>query len=148
MKPVRTLVLLANDHEARLLENGGVGKGLHQVRHLDRDSVSGAEIAYASQPGRSHGGQGSARHGLAPSTSEEVQNRQRFAAALADIVDHELGAGGYDRLILSAPAKMLGVLRSGLSVAAKSKIVADLDKDLMHTRLEDLAGHFSEVAAF
>jgi hypothetical protein len=33
-------------------------------------------------------------------------------------------------------------------VAAKSKIVADLDKDLMHTRLEDLAGHFSEVAAF
>jgi protein required for attachment to host cells len=146
MKPVRTLVLLANDRDARLLENEGVGKGLRQVGHLSRETLSGPETAYASAPGRSQASPGGARHGMEPSTSEEAQNRVRFAADLAAHVDRMLDV--YDRLIVAAPAKMLGALRDALPEAARAKIAADLPKDLIHTPLEDLGTHFEDVAAF
>jgi protein required for attachment to host cells len=148
MKPVRTLVVLANDREARFLENDGVGKGLHQTRHLDREGLVSADIAYAAQPGRSQAAPGGARHGMEPSTPEDDQNRARFAAALAAEVDKALRKGGYDRLIVSAPAKMLGALRAKLPHDAQAKIAADLSKDLIHIPVADLPRHFSAVAAF
>lgn len=148
MKPVQTLVLLANDREARFLENDGVGKGLRQVRHLDRATVSGEDIAYAGQPGRSQAAPGAARHGMEPSTSEEEQNRARFAADLAEMVGQEMTKAGHDRLILCAPPKMLGELRTALPKEVMDKLQADLDKDLIHTPLAELVGHFSDVAAF
>ena len=34
MKPIKTLVLLANDEHARLFENHGMGKGLTEIEDL------------------------------------------------------------------------------------------------------------------
>ena len=148
MKPVQTLVLLANEREARLLENDGIGKGLRQIRHLDRNAVSGEDIAYADGPGRSRSGPGGAHHGMEPPTSEIRQNRERFASDLIGILEKTWARGGYDRLVISAPPKMLGALRGGLPKGLADNVSGELDKDLLHTPLADLPGHFSSVAAF
>jgi len=148
MTPVRTLVLLASEKEARVLENAGVGKGLHQIGHLDRAAISGGRIAYSDTPGRSHAGAGGAHHGMEPSSSETRQNRERFATDLMAEVRKIWGKGGYDRLVISAPPKMLGALRERMPRDMADKLLAEKDRDLLHTPLADLAGHFSDIAAF
>ncbi|MDJ0826850.1 MAG: host attachment family protein [Rhodobacter sp.] len=148
MKAVHTLVLLANEREARVLVNEGVGKGLRQLRHLDRDAVSGDRIAYADDSGRSRSGPGGAHHKMEPSSSEVRQNRETFAADLLTELDKIWAKGEFDRLAISAPPKMLGAIRDRLPKGLADKLTAEMDKDLLHTPLADLAGHFSGVAAF
>ncbi len=148
MKAKKTLVVLVNDKEARMLENDGVGKGLHQVAHVERDKALGAEIAYADMPGRSKGGSGGAHHGMEPSTSEDRQNRERFAAYMLGEAQALWAKGGFDRLIVAAPAKMLGELRGRMPAGLASGLAGDLAKDLLHTPLADLPGHFEGMAAF
>jgi protein required for attachment to host cells len=148
MKPVRTLILLANEREARMLENEGVGKGIHQVRHLDRTQVSGDDIAYSDQPGRSQPGVGASHHGVEPSSSEVRQNRERFAADLTQVLGAAWAKGGYDRLVVSAPPKMLGALRDVRPASLTGALLGELDKDLLHTPVDALAEHFTDFAAF
>ncbi|SMX43707.1 host attachment protein [Maliponia aquimaris] len=148
MRPVRTLVLVANDREARVLENEGVGKGLHQLGQVNRDAALDLGGGQADQRGRSQAGPGMARHGMEPATDEEAVNRARFAAALAEMVAGDLALGGHDRLIVCAPPKMLGALREALSAETRAKLSADLPKDLVHTPLADLPKHFDGIAAF
>ncbi|MDJ0627015.1 MAG: host attachment protein [Rhodobacter sp.] len=148
MKPVETLVVLANEREARVLVNEGVGKGLRQLRHLSRKAVSGDRIAYADDSGRSRSGPGGAHHKMEPSSSEVRQNRETFAADLLGEVEKTWAKGSYDRLVISAPPKMLGAVRERLPTGLAEALTAELDKDLLHTPLAELAGHFSEVAAF
>ena len=148
MKAVKTLVLLVNDKEARMLENDGVGKGLHQLSHIGRDAALGDEIAYADGPGRSRAGPGAAHHGMEPSSSEERQNRERFAAHVLGATEAAWAKGGFDRLMIAAPAKMLGELRGRMPKALDDGLAGDMAKDLLHTPVADLPSHFSAMAAF
>ncbi len=148
MKPVRTLVLLANEREARLLENDGVGKGLRQLRHVDRTALSGEDIAYAERPGRSQAAPGGAHHAMEPPTSEIRQNRERFAADLTGLLEATWRKSGHDRLIVAAPPKMLGALRDRMPKPLAEALTGDIAKDLLHTPLDELPGHFGDLAAF
>jgi len=148
MKPVQTLVLLASEGEARMLVNEGVGKGLHQISHLDREAVSGAPTAYADGPGRAKSGSGAAHHGVEPSSSEGRQNRERFAADLVGVLQKTWDDGGYDRLLIAAAPKMLGALRDQIPDGLAAKLVGELDKDLLHTPVADLPAHFYDMVAF
>lgn len=148
MKPVKTLVLVANDREARLLENEGVGKGLRQLGQVNRDAALDSGEGHGDQRGRSQAAPGMARHGMEPATDEEAVTRARFATALAEMVAGDLTLGGHDRLIVCAPPKMLGALRDALPHEATAKLAADLPKDLVHTPLADLPKHFEAIAAF
>lgn len=148
MKPVRTLVMVANEREARLLVNEGVGKGLIQIADVPRDSFKDAEVAYADQKGRSQSGPGGARHGMEPSTSEQRQMRDRFAGHLGERLDAAWAKGSYDRLIVAAPPKMLGALRDAMPAALQGKLAGDLPKDLVRVPLNEMPGHFSDLAAF
>ena len=148
MKPVRTLVVVANEREARLLVNEGVGKGLIQIEDVPRDAWPDAEVAYSDQRGRGQAGPGTARHGMEPSTSEQRQMRERFAGHLAEKLGSVWGKGDYDRLIVAAPPKMLGALRDEMPAALKDSLAGDLDKDLVKIPLADLPKHFEDIAAF
>lgn len=148
MKAVHSLVLLANEGEARMLENDGIGKGLRQIVHLDRDEVSGEAVAYSDIPGRSRAGPGAAHHGMDRPSSETRQNRERFAAGLIRVLEKTWGKGAYDRLFIAAPPKMLGALRDELPKALAAKVTAEMHKDLLHVSEGDLPSHFADVAAF
>ncbi len=115
MKPVKTLVVLADDRQARVLVNSGVGKGLAEIAEYDAGTLSGADIAYSDTPGRSQSAPGGAHHAMEPSSSEERQNRERFARDLIAELEKTWTRGGYDRIVMAAPPKMLGVLREQLT---------------------------------
>ncbi len=144
MKPIHTFVVLANEHEARFLENSGVGKGLNELSAMRLQ----AETRYADAPGRSQAAAGQARHGLDRSETEREQDRHAFATQVIAATEAQWAQGAYDRLVLSAPPKMLGVLRPMLKGAAGAALLADMDKDLLQETVRDLVGHFEDIVVF
>lgn len=144
MKPTRTLVLVANEKEARLLSNSGPGKGLEPVTHFDR----AIETEYADRKGREQSAPGMARHGMEPSTSLRTQNREAFADEVLRAARQEWERGSYDRFVMSAPPAMLGALRPRLGGALSQALVADLNKDIVAIAVADLPRHFEDVIVF
>ena len=145
MKPVRTLIVIADDQSARLLVNEGVGKGLREVAVLSRSQFPEDSREYSDRPGRSSLVAGAmARHGLDRHTELEQQHRRRFAGHISDALDQAWTTIKPERMILAAPAKMLGELRGRLSSAPARGLVADLPKNLVSVPLRDLAAHFAD----
>lgn len=144
MKPKCTLVLIANEHEARILENHGPGRGLEELETLARAK----QTRYADTTGRSRAGPGMARHGLDRSTTEREHDRDRFAEDVAEMARARWAQGGYDRAVLAAPPKMLGVLRRILDPALSAAMSGELNKDLLKVAPIDLPAHFNDVIIF
>lgn len=145
MKSVRTYFLVADETEARLLENRGVGNGVHQLSHHTESDSGLAPTGFADQRSSSQGVGGRARHGVDPSTTERENARNVFATDLANLIKDASQKGKFDRLVLSAPPQMLGVLRNALD--GKVEIYADLDKNLVNTPTDDLAKYFADLVA-
>lgn len=142
-----TLVLLAADHDIRLLRNEGVGKGLIEILHLGRADLPDVEFEFADQPVRV-AGHGKASHSAEPRQTAHEKERVRMAKHAIARLHAEWSQGGYNRVIISAPDKMLHLLRKGLPKEIVPHVAADLDKDIVKVALADLPAHFDGVAAF
>ena len=70
-----------------------------------------------------------------------------FARALASRLQHARTTGEYDRLVLVAPPKFLGLLRASLDSPTERCIVGSLDKDLAASDEKELVKHLGEVIA-
>ena len=148
MKPVRTLVLIADDRAARFLVNDGVGKGLREVTGLDaRDFADSAGIPAGEIYRSSHGPTGRVRHAIDPRKTIEEQARQAFVGHVVAALNSHWTAEVPDRLVIAAPAKVLGLLRRRLAGAPARAVHAELSKDLVGLPLRDLAPHFADVLA-
>lgn len=147
MKPIRTLILMASESRLRLAENAGVGKGLREV--LTRDASDFGELAhdYADAPGREQAAPGMAGHAFERHESERDQSREAFAGKVAELALAEWQKGGYDRLIVAAPPRMLGAMRADLPAPLKQALLADLDKDLTKLPLAELPSHLDTLLA-
>ena len=143
MKQIKTYFLVADEKEARLLENHGVGNGIFQVSfHTAKDSGV-APRDFADQPVSAQGASGQSRHGVDPVTTERENARNMFAAYVVGLIEEANKKGQFDRLVLCASPHMLGELRSRLS--GKVEVHADLDKNLVHAGTDDLVKHFSDI---
>lgn len=141
MRPDRTLVLMADDAEARFLLNEGPGTGLKEHACLMADQFPDLQIDYDDRAGR-HTGGGSPGHSIDPRDTLEVLRRERFARHVAEALDQEWKQVRADRLVVVAPPKMLGLLRKALSGAAAAALAGDLAKNLLNTPATDLPKHF------
>jgi protein required for attachment to host cells len=147
MKPVRTLFLVAGEQDARFLVNDGVGKGLSEVAVLGVSQFPEASAEYSDRPGRLRGGSGAGLHGIDPHESLDEQHRERFARRVAEALSEQWSAQSPDRLVMAAPAKMLGLLRDQIDGPAAAALLADLPKDLVKIPTHDLPSHFAKVIA-
>lgn len=130
MKPIKTLVLTADDARARLFENAGPGRGLTELEDMDVHTVPGAGVKYADRPGRMNAAPGMAQHALTePQEILEDQAREGFARAIAEELETRFDAGHFDRLVLVAAPDMLGALRDALSDKLTAAVVAERDRD-------------------
>lgn len=146
MKPVRTLVLIADDQTARFLINDGIGKGLKEIAGLSAAQFLDTQIAYDDRPGRQTGGPGGmARHGFDPGEKADEAGRARFAGYVAEELDREWKRIKPDRLILAAAPKMLGALRSRVNGAPAAALRGDLAKDLVKVAARDLPSYFADI---
>jgi protein required for attachment to host cells len=142
-----TLVLLAADHDIRLLRNEGVGKGLIEILHQTRADLPEVDFEFSDQPVRT-AGHGQTSHSAEPRQTAHEKERGRMAKHAIARLHAEWAQGGYSRVIISAPDKMLHLLRKGPPKEMVPHLTADLDKDIVGVALADLPAHFDGVAVF
>lgn len=148
MKPVKTLVLLASEAEARILQNAGPGKGLEELAVLRAKDFPDTDRGFSDGAGRQSAAPGIARHGFAPRETAREARRTTFAAITIEALAQLWHRGGHDRIVIAAAPKLLGELRARMPAELAGAITADLPKDLVKVDLRSLTSHFSRIAAF
>lgn len=130
MKPIKTLVLLANDTNARLFENLGPGRGLTEIEDFSAAFIAGANVRYSDRPGRNTAAPGMAQHATADQAeAEEAQSREAFVRAVVAETEVRFREEGSDRFVMAAAPATLGALRAHLSDRLRQALVLDVDKD-------------------
>ncbi len=130
MKPIKTLVLLANDATARLFENLGPGRGLTEIEDFSATLIPGADVRYSDRPGRNSAAPGMAQHATADQAeAEEAQSRVAFVRAVVAETEVRFREEGYSRFVMAAAPATLGALRAHLSDGLRKALVLDVDKD-------------------
>ncbi|WP_421999342.1 host attachment protein [Reyranella sp.] len=133
-KPARIWIVVADGARARFLAlDTGTSKLVPagpadlvspRSRQRPRDLVS-------DRPGRSFSSSRSgARHALEPPHDPHKLEKHRFMEVLADALDEACGRRAFDDLILVAPRRSLGELRSLLSKRVQDRIGHEVAKDL------------------
>ena len=142
-KNIRTWVVAADSARARLY-----------IHDDDIDALQAAELAglpppedrvqghteKSDRPGRSHGSSSDGvRHAIESHSDYRKLEKQRFAIAIADVLNHARLRGEFDRLVLVAPPRSLGELRRHLSDQVQSHMEA-IAKDLTKAPIEKIWG--------
>lgn len=136
-----TWVVVADGQRATVYHNDGPNKGLEIIEGMGghRDGPRSSEIISdksGRMPGMA-GGTGAAALGRR-SDPHELEEA-RFTEQLAEEVNRAALEKQFDRLILAAPPRTLGILRKALSDHATERVIAALDKDLTKVSRDDLA---------
>lgn len=148
MKAKVTWILIADGTQARVLENGGPGKGLSAVEGLtfEQEPLKNQEIVTDRQ-GRSFSSVGSGRSAYEPVVSPEDYREQRFVERVAEELDAHHRQGDFDRLVIAADPTSLGTIRGKLSKQVADAVVAELPKDLTNIPMPKLGSHFDGILA-
>jgi protein required for attachment to host cells len=126
-----TCIVVADGARARIFIDPGGGGGLHPVLldSLEGDKRPTREIG-SDRPGRTFESADTSRHGYAPRVDWHTFEKHLFARRVAELVDQAHRLHAFDELVLVAPPKTLGELRSALGKESKRHIRAEFDKDL------------------
>jgi protein required for attachment to host cells len=146
----KTWILVAHEAGARVFENQGPGKGLDLIEQIDHAEGRERDSELASdRPGRSfRKNSGDPRRAAIPPSEGP---RDRAVANFARDMAHKLRQGRvrnqYQRLVLVAPPRFLGLLRSSLDGPTSQLVVGSLHKDLASTKEAELIKHIGQVIA-
>lgn len=144
MKPVVTWVLLAHTRAARVLEKKGAGQALTALAGL-------AWSADAARAPRDKAGVGHSIAGPGIAAVEQSDPQKHKDAQFAkDLIGHLSKArqeGRFDRLILAAGPRMLGLLRQELDPPLQAVLLGEIPKDLSSQSLADIEEHLGELIA-
>jgi protein required for attachment to host cells len=149
MKPVRTWILVADAGRARVLENLGPGKGVHQLPQSSEtwELPSSHELG-SDRPGRSFESHGATRHAIEPKSDPNRERKRAFAAHLVGELEDRRRKQSFDRLVIVAAPEMLGDLRAHMPEALGAIVVGELAKDLTQTPTNDIAKHLEDIGSF
>lgn len=89
---------------------------------------------------------GGARHMSEPHMDVREEIKIHFARAIAEQLNQALSKKAFDRLVLIAPARMLGEIKKHLDKKVIKQITAEMPKDLTHCNGPALAEHLESIA--
>lgn len=145
MKPLRTLVLVADEEHARIYEKLAVSEPLVELQSLKKSDFDDTDQRYSDAPGRSAAAPGMAVHAFDRPSTEREQERHAFAEHVLDAANRHLTRGDYRRVAVAAPPKMLGSLRAHMKGPLADAERFELDKNLMAEKPRDLVERFSHL---
>jgi protein required for attachment to host cells len=139
--PTQALVLVGDGKRALFLRNRGtpVHVELDLEREMEHEDPRTREIG-SDRPGRKHGTDGVSR-GAIEQTDYHQQAESRFAESIAATLYDMEHAQQFRDLIVVAPPKMLGDLRAALHPEVRTRVVAEIAKDLVSEPLPEIAKH-------
>jgi protein required for attachment to host cells len=124
------LVLIGDGQKALFLRNKGTA---HQVR-LEVEQVLEQENPATREQGADRPGRSVASVGTARSAVEEVDwhhiAKERFAGEIAQALYRHAHDNRFEKLVVIAPAKVLGTLRKAFHAEVVDRIVGEIPKEL------------------
>jgi len=146
MRPKITWIAVADGNRATVYLNNGPNRGLEIIpgRGGYQEVPPSREIL-SDSAGRMKGGAGA--RGAAPmnaSADPHELEEARFAEQFAEEINRAALEQQFDRLILAAPPRTLGILRKSLSEKAGRRLIAEIDKDLTKISRDDLAARIAD----
>jgi protein required for attachment to host cells len=145
-KRSETWVVVADGMRARILRwEGGDRFGQAMDHDLYDAAVHGFSRDLKSDaPGRAFDPGSGARHAIEPRHDPHEQEKVRFGGQVASVLDDAAARQAFDRLILVAPPKALGILRAALSERVRKCVTGEVNKDLVRTPVHELASHLRD----
>lgn len=148
-KKKKTWVVIADGARARFLKHEGPKSDIKPFH--EEDNPDGRKLTRhqgTDKPGRQSprhaGGTRPQQQGLPNPVDWQEFAKETFARDLARQINHAAKQNNFDRLILAAPAKTLGELRSHLDKDVADKVDGELNKDLTNFKLHELREHLSD----
>ena len=128
-----TWIVVAESSRARILQTRSTLDPLVEITFLDHPEARMHERDLISDaPGRRHATAGPSRHGMADPTSWREEHAGKFAREVAQHLETARRDGDFDRLLLAAPPKFLGLLRDELSVNTSGLLAHEFAKNWLH----------------
>ena len=141
-----TWIVVADGSRARILSHRTGEPGVIVVRNLDDpEARKPSRDLVSSGPGREQESANAAHHAVEPRHDPHVEAERAFLRTLAGNVHAEAVNNAFDRLVIAAPPRAMGVLRHELTDTVRGKLVAEVTKDLTKTPLAELPSHFTDV---
>jgi len=116
------------------------------VKEFETEALPTREIM-ADRPGRAFDRVGSHRHAAEPQTDAHRLNKLRFAHQLRDYLSRAAHDDAYQALVVVAPPKTLGDLRTSLPEGVSRRVIATFPKDLTNLVPHNLAPHLNRLVA-
>ena len=151
----KTWILVANRSGAKLFETVGLSQQLPAPRQFTcaHGRIRESEL-FRDDPGRmengatqSHDGKGSggSHHASAGDATHHDLIARKFATTLADMLEKESNEHRFEKLVLVAEPRFLGILKSGLSSQVSAKVTRTLEKDIEQMPNQALGKHLIEL---
>jgi protein required for attachment to host cells len=134
--------MTASERTRILVAAGGGARWIERARD-HADPVTLGEMkpptvhAHQGPPGVSFESATSMRHGTGQHDLAD-RRRKAFAKELADLLNRQAQKGEYEHLVLAAPPRLLKAIREDLAEGARSRIRAEIPKDLLKVSNHDI----------
>ena len=135
-----TWILSANRSSASLFESDWPSKSMRRIQDIPHPQgrMQNKDID-TDKPGRIFDSFGEGRHSTSPKQEPTEHIAQQFALELAEMLNKGRLTNAYDKLVLIAEPKFLGVLRAALDKNTELLITQTVNKNLVDIKEEGLA---------
>lgn len=141
-------MLVADGRRARVLIEERRGASLEERADLAMEISADELYDIQDRPPRSFDRVGAGRHAMDKGRSLHEAEEEKFLKRVAQRVGEADKQNQFDHLVIAAPPRALGLLRSLLPASTQSRICATTPKDLLdepaqklRERLQDLLRH-------
>jgi protein required for attachment to host cells len=142
--PHDAFVFVGDGRKALFLRNEGDEKYLNlKTERVLRDQNPATREQGSDQPGRTFASVG-ARRSAMEETDWHVIEEQRFAHDIAAALQRIVRERKVKALVVVAPPRTLAELRRAFHSEVKSRIVAEIDKDLTKQPIYEIEKHLAE----
>lgn len=143
-KSTTTWIVVADGAKARILERAGARGPLSLVSgqvFAEAEARRPTRETGSDRPGRVYESADSARHAMAPRVDWRRFAKEQFARGIAGILEEAALDKKYEALVLVAPPRVLGDLRSALGRHTAALVTREIARDLTNLPDHDLPAH-------
>jgi protein required for attachment to host cells len=117
---------------APLADRGFVRNGAAGLKDTDLETDRPGRRQGGTGVGTHGDGSGGHHHGVDGERSTEQHDIALFAKEVARRIDSDRAKNNFDKLVLIAPPKIMGLLRQSLPTQSQSLLVGEITKDILH----------------
>jgi protein required for attachment to host cells len=142
--PPNAYILVADGQKALFLRNEGDEKFPNlRTAQVFRDKNPPTHEQGSDRPGRGFARAASNRRGGMDTTDWHQLGEHRFAQRIAATLEQLVRTGGVSALAIVAPPRALADLRQALPQDVRSRIFAEIDKDLTKHPIHEIERHLT-----